>query len=71
MYRVFNCGIGMVVIVAPADAEMAAAQLRNTGETVFYTLGTVRPAPTMSPDRGDLTLPGRQPGQCGPCVRLR
>ena len=40
MYRVFNCGIGMVVIVAAEDAEMAAAQLRATGETV-YTLGTI------------------------------
>ena len=40
MYRVFNCGIGMVVIVAKEDAEMAAAQLRATGETVF-DLGTI------------------------------
>ncbi len=34
MHRVFNCGIGMVVVVAEADAEAAAAQLRSTGETV-------------------------------------
>jgi len=40
MYRVFNCGIGMVVIVAKEDAEMAAAQLRASGETVF-DLGTI------------------------------
>ncbi len=40
MYRVFNCGVGMVVIVAAEDAEMAAAQLRATGETV-YNLGTI------------------------------
>ncbi|HMZ77373.1 MAG TPA: phosphoribosylformylglycinamidine cyclo-ligase [Rhodocyclaceae bacterium] len=40
MYRVFNCGIGMVVIVAAEDADAAAAQLRSTGETV-YTLGTI------------------------------
>ncbi|WP_153160929.1 phosphoribosylformylglycinamidine cyclo-ligase [Zoogloea sp. 1C4] len=40
MYRVFNCGVGMVVIVAAEDAEMAAAQLRSTGETV-YNLGTI------------------------------
>ena len=35
MYRVFNCGIGMVVVVAEADAEFAAEQLRANGETVF------------------------------------
>src|SRR5574343_1019751 len=40
MYRVFNCGVCMVVIVAAEDAEMAAAQLRSTGETV-YKLGTI------------------------------
>ena len=40
MYRVFNCGIGMVVIVAQEDAEAAAEQLRATGETV-YNLGTI------------------------------
>jgi phosphoribosylformylglycinamidine cyclo-ligase len=35
MHRVFNCGIGMVVIVAEADAERAMAQLRAAGETVY------------------------------------
>jgi phosphoribosylformylglycinamidine cyclo-ligase len=40
MYRVFNCGIGMVVIVAKEDAVAAAEQLRATGETV-YELGTI------------------------------
>ncbi|HRH72502.1 MAG TPA: AIR synthase-related protein, partial [Zoogloea sp.] len=40
MYRVFNCGIGMVVIVAREDADEATAQLRSTGETV-YNLGTI------------------------------
>ncbi|MGL4408455.1 MAG: AIR synthase-related protein, partial [Zoogloea sp.] len=40
MYRVFNCGIGMAVIVAAEDAEFAAAELRASGETVFV-LGTV------------------------------
>jgi phosphoribosylformylglycinamidine cyclo-ligase len=35
MHRVFNCGIGMVVIVAEADAVRAAEQLRASGETVF------------------------------------
>ncbi|MDD2669716.1 phosphoribosylformylglycinamidine cyclo-ligase [Zoogloea sp.] len=40
MYRVFNCGIGMVVIVAKEDADAATGQLRAAGETV-YNLGTI------------------------------
>ena len=32
MHRVFNCGIGMVVIVAPDDAERAIAFLTDAGE---------------------------------------
>jgi phosphoribosylformylglycinamidine cyclo-ligase len=35
MHRVFNCGIGMVLVVAPADAKRAAELLRAEGETVF------------------------------------
>ena len=33
--RVFNCGIGMIVIVAAADANAAAETLRAAGETVW------------------------------------
>ena len=40
MYRVFNCGIGMVAVVAAADARRAAARLRAAGETV-YEIGSV------------------------------
>jgi phosphoribosylformylglycinamidine cyclo-ligase len=40
MWRVFNCGIGMVVIVAPADARAAAEHLRGSGETV-YEIGSI------------------------------
>ena len=32
MYRTFNCGIGMVVCVAEADAEQALAHLIAAGE---------------------------------------
>ncbi len=35
MLRVFNCGIGMVVIVAEDDAKAAADSLRAAGETVW------------------------------------
>ena len=41
MYRTFNCGIGMVVIVSAADAAIAAAGLQAAGETVFE-LGAIR-----------------------------
>ena len=40
MHRVFNCGIGMVVVVAAADAARATEMLKATGETV-YTLGCI------------------------------
>jgi phosphoribosylformylglycinamidine cyclo-ligase len=45
MHRVFNCGIGMVVILSASDAKAAKAQLESTGETV-YELGEIveRPA---------------------------
>jgi phosphoribosylformylglycinamidine cyclo-ligase len=35
MLRVFNCGIGMVVVVAEEDAKAAADTLRAAGETVW------------------------------------
>ncbi|HYP68262.1 MAG TPA: phosphoribosylformylglycinamidine cyclo-ligase [Thiobacillaceae bacterium] len=35
MYRTFNCGIGMVVIVAPENVDAALAQLRAAGETAW------------------------------------
>ncbi|NHR04084.1 phosphoribosylformylglycinamidine cyclo-ligase [Chromobacterium haemolyticum] len=41
MYRTFNCGIGMVVIVAAEHADQAAALLQGEGETV-YRIGAVR-----------------------------
>ena len=41
MARTFNCGIGMVVIVAAEDAARAMAQLTAAGELVFE-IGAVR-----------------------------
>jgi phosphoribosylformylglycinamidine cyclo-ligase len=40
MLRTFNCGIGMIVVVAPAEADAIAAVLSRHGEKVV-TLGTV------------------------------
>jgi phosphoribosylformylglycinamidine cyclo-ligase len=34
MHRVFNCGIGMVIVVDAAQADAVAATLRKQGETV-------------------------------------
>jgi phosphoribosylformylglycinamidine cyclo-ligase len=41
MHRVFNCGIGMTVIVSQDNAAAAIAQLEAAGETV-YTIGKIR-----------------------------
>jgi phosphoribosylformylglycinamidine cyclo-ligase len=41
MYRTFNCGIGMVVIVAASDADKAISQLQAAGETVTK-IGVIR-----------------------------
>jgi len=41
MHRVFNCGIGMTVIVAKENADAAMAQLKAAGETV-YRIGEIR-----------------------------
>lgn len=42
MARVFNCGIGMTVVVAPGHAENALHSLRATGETV-WRIGEIKP----------------------------
>jgi phosphoribosylformylglycinamidine cyclo-ligase len=41
MHRVFNCGIGMVVVVSPDQAEQVAAFLTQQGERV-YRIGEIR-----------------------------
>ncbi|MEX2649989.1 MAG: phosphoribosylformylglycinamidine cyclo-ligase [Alphaproteobacteria bacterium] len=50
--RTFNCGIGMVVVVAPERAAEAEAVLREAGETVVR-IGEVRRG--ASPARAKLT----------------
>ena len=51
MHRVFNCGIGMVAVVAADRADAIQQQLQATGETV-YRLGEIVP---QTPD-GPQTL---------------
>ncbi len=41
MHRVFNCGIGMTVIVSKDNADAAEAELKRLGETV-YRIGAIR-----------------------------
>jgi len=47
MHRVFNCGIGMVVVVAEADAERAQTLLREAGESVWKIGRIVQAEPGM------------------------
>jgi len=46
MYRVFNMGVGFVLIAAPADAQQLAAQLEGA-----HIIGEVRAAPQGQPAR--------------------
>ena len=36
MWRTFNCGIGLIIIIAPENAPQAKALLEESGETVFH-----------------------------------
>ena len=49
MHRVFNCGIGMIVVVAAGDAKRATKQLQAAGETV-YTIGAIEKGPGGEPE---------------------
>jgi len=42
--RTFNCGIGMVAVVAPEDADRLTAVLTASGETI-YRIGHIAPRP--------------------------
>ena len=51
MARTFNCGIGMVAILAEGDADAIAQSLRETGETV-HRIGRIEPGPRGCTVRG-------------------
>jgi phosphoribosylformylglycinamidine cyclo-ligase len=42
MARVFNCGIGMAIVIAPEHADTALGCLHAAGETV-WTIGEIKP----------------------------
>jgi phosphoribosylformylglycinamidine cyclo-ligase len=48
MHRVFNCGIGMAVVVGAAQADEAMRRLRDAGETV-WRIGEIVERPAGAP----------------------
>ena len=46
--RTFNCGIGMIAISSPANADKVSAALEQAGETV-YRIGALEPRPDDGP----------------------
>lgn len=51
MHRVFNCGVGFIVVVSPADAAAAIAHLKAQG-LESWELGVIEPqGPGMAPTR--------------------
>jgi len=48
MARVFNCGLGMIAVVAPADADAIAAMLAAAGEQVHH-VGRIVARPADGP----------------------
>ena len=44
MFRTFNMGIGLILIVAPGDADRVLVTLRESNEAGARIVGVVRPA---------------------------
>ena len=49
MLRTFNCGLGMIVVVAKRDAATVAKALTDAGESV-HEVGLIEPAPGAEAD---------------------
>lgn len=45
MYRTFNCGVGMIVVVPAAELDQALSKLQQAGETAWH-LGEIQAAAT-------------------------
>ena len=56
MLRTFNCGVGMIVVVAPDDAKRVAASLEAQGETVMHIGKLVEATEQRVSYTGDLAL---------------
>jgi len=48
MYRTFNCGVGMVVVVPADQVEATIAQLKSTGDDAWL-LGKIVPSTHSEP----------------------
>jgi phosphoribosylformylglycinamidine cyclo-ligase len=53
MARTFNCGVGMIAVVAPDQADAVKASLESAGEAVF-TIGRVEQGPKGCTVRGSV-----------------
>jgi phosphoribosylformylglycinamidine cyclo-ligase len=56
MLRTFNCGVGMIAVVAPAEADTLIAHLTAAGETAFVAGALVARADDPVTFEGSLAL---------------
>ena len=52
MYQTFNCGVGMVLVVAADEADATIQALTDAGETAWH-IGQIEPG---HPDVADVVL---------------
>ncbi len=49
MARTFNCGLGMILVVAPNQVDATVEALQEHGEPNVYQVGTVVPSSDSQP----------------------